>query len=132
MFITSFLLWPCLRRLLPFSGKAFNVDDPLFVYVARQITHHPLDPYGFKVNWFLDAVPMAHETKNILRLRLITSQLLPASSDGRNGHYISPSSCLLWRLYGVHTVWHNGLLIRRCWRQRPRYLRLCFWFLPTA
>ncbi len=50
--------------LAPFSGKAFNVDDPLFIYVARQITHHPLDPYGFKVNWFLDAVPMALETKN--------------------------------------------------------------------
>jgi Dolichyl-phosphate-mannose-protein mannosyltransferase len=50
--------------LAPFSGKAFNVDDPLFIYVARQITHHPLDPYGFKVNWFLDAVPMAYETKN--------------------------------------------------------------------
>jgi 4-amino-4-deoxy-L-arabinose transferase-like glycosyltransferase len=53
-----------LACLLPFSGKAFNVDDTLFVYVARQITKHPLDPYGFKVNWFLDAVPMAHETKN--------------------------------------------------------------------
>lgn len=53
-----------LACLLPFSGKAFNVDDTLFIYVARQITQHPLDPYGFKVNWFLDAVPMANETKN--------------------------------------------------------------------
>jgi 4-amino-4-deoxy-L-arabinose transferase-like glycosyltransferase len=53
-----------LACLAPFSGKAFNVDDTLFIYVARQITHHPLDPYGFKVNWFLDAVPMAYETKN--------------------------------------------------------------------
>jgi 4-amino-4-deoxy-L-arabinose transferase-like glycosyltransferase len=53
-----------LACLLPFSGKAFNVDDTLFIYIARQITQHPLDPYGFKVNWFLDAVPMAHETKN--------------------------------------------------------------------
>jgi 4-amino-4-deoxy-L-arabinose transferase-like glycosyltransferase len=50
--------------LVPFSGKAFNVDDTLFIYVARQITQHPLDPYGFNINWFLDAVPMAHETKN--------------------------------------------------------------------
>ncbi|MFZ0817260.1 MAG: glycosyltransferase family 39 protein, partial [Candidatus Sulfotelmatobacter sp.] len=50
--------------LLPFSGKAFNIDDTLFLYVARQITRHPLDPFGFKVNWFLDAVPMAYETKN--------------------------------------------------------------------
>jgi hypothetical protein len=53
-----------LACLLPFSGKAFNVDDPLFIYIARQITHHRLDPYGFKVNWFLDFVPMARETKN--------------------------------------------------------------------
>ena len=53
-----------LACLVPFSGKAFNVDDTLFIYVARQIAKHPLDPYGFKVNWFLDAVPMAYETKN--------------------------------------------------------------------
>jgi 4-amino-4-deoxy-L-arabinose transferase-like glycosyltransferase len=53
-----------LACLVPFSGKAFNVDDTLFIYVARQITQHPLDPFGFKVNWFLDAVPMSHETKN--------------------------------------------------------------------
>src|SRR5271155_4128021 len=53
-----------LACLLPFSGKAFNVDDTLFIYIARQITYHPLDPYGFKVNWFLSAVPMALETKN--------------------------------------------------------------------
>ncbi len=53
-----------LACLLPFSGKAFNIDDTLFVYVARQITHHPLDPYGFKINWYRDAVPMAVETKN--------------------------------------------------------------------
>src|SRR5580692_8404186 len=50
--------------LAPFSGKAFNIDDTLFVYEARQIAQHPLDPFGFKVNWFLDAVPMAYETKN--------------------------------------------------------------------
>jgi 4-amino-4-deoxy-L-arabinose transferase-like glycosyltransferase len=53
-----------LACLLPFAGKAFNVDDTLFIYVARQITRHPLDPFGFKVNWFLDAVPIAYETKN--------------------------------------------------------------------
>src|ERR1700690_856754 len=53
-----------LASLIPFSGKAFNIDDTLFIYVARQITQHPLDPFGFTVNWFLDAVPMAHETKN--------------------------------------------------------------------
>jgi hypothetical protein len=50
--------------LVPFSGKPFNIDDTLFVYEARQITQHPLDPFGFKVNWYLDAIPMAYETRN--------------------------------------------------------------------
>jgi Dolichyl-phosphate-mannose-protein mannosyltransferase len=50
--------------LVPFSGKAFNIDDTLFVYLARQITKHPLDPFGFKINWFISAIPMAYETRN--------------------------------------------------------------------
>jgi 4-amino-4-deoxy-L-arabinose transferase-like glycosyltransferase len=53
-----------LACLLPFAGSAFKVDDTLFLYVARHIAKHPLDPYGFKVNWYRDAVPMAVETKN--------------------------------------------------------------------
>jgi hypothetical protein len=53
-----------LACLLPFSGKPFNIDDTLFVYEARQIAQHPLDPFGFKVNWYLDAIPMAYETRN--------------------------------------------------------------------
>jgi 4-amino-4-deoxy-L-arabinose transferase-like glycosyltransferase len=53
-----------LACLVPFSGKPFNIDDTLFIYEARQIAQHPLDPFGFKVNWFLDAIPMAYETRN--------------------------------------------------------------------
>jgi 4-amino-4-deoxy-L-arabinose transferase-like glycosyltransferase len=50
--------------LLPFSGKAFHVDDILFVAAARQIVQHPLDPYGFKIVWYTFAMPMAEVTKN--------------------------------------------------------------------
>jgi hypothetical protein len=53
-----------LACLVPFSGKPFNIDDTLFIYEARQIAQHPLDPFGFKVNWYLDAIPMAYETRN--------------------------------------------------------------------
>jgi hypothetical protein len=53
-----------LACLIPFSAKPFNIDDTLFVYEARQIAQHPLDPFGFKVNWYLDAIPMAYETRN--------------------------------------------------------------------
>ncbi len=50
--------------LLPFSGRAFHIDDPLFVWSAQQITQHPFNPYGFKVNWYGTSAPMSQITKN--------------------------------------------------------------------
>ncbi len=50
--------------LLPFSGRAFHVDDPLFVWTARQIVEHPLDPYGFSLNWGITRMRMAEVTQN--------------------------------------------------------------------
>jgi 4-amino-4-deoxy-L-arabinose transferase-like glycosyltransferase len=50
--------------LLPFSGKAFHIDDPLFVWAAQQITKHPFDAYGFKVIWSTTLRPMSEVTKN--------------------------------------------------------------------
>lgn len=50
--------------LLPFSGKAFHIDDPLFLWSAQQITRHPLDPYGFQLIWDTTLMPMSEVTKN--------------------------------------------------------------------
>ena len=50
--------------LLPFSGKAFHIDDPLFVWTARQIALHPFNPYGFHVLWSMADEPMSAITKN--------------------------------------------------------------------
>ena len=47
-----------LAALAPFLAKPFNIDDPLFLWTARQIHAHPADPYGFKVNWYGTAEPM--------------------------------------------------------------------------
>ena len=38
--------------LAPFARKAFNVDDPLFLWTARQIARDPADFFGFNVNWY--------------------------------------------------------------------------------
>jgi 4-amino-4-deoxy-L-arabinose transferase-like glycosyltransferase len=38
--------------LVPFLGKAFNIDDPLFIWSARHIHAHPFNFYGFDVNWY--------------------------------------------------------------------------------
>jgi 4-amino-4-deoxy-L-arabinose transferase-like glycosyltransferase len=50
--------------LVPFLGKPFNLDDPLFVWAAQHIRAHPLDPYGFNVNWYGYDWPMWDITKN--------------------------------------------------------------------
>lgn len=50
--------------LLPFLDKAFHVDDPLFLMVARRVTTHPLDPFGFDVNWYGATSPMSQVTQN--------------------------------------------------------------------
>jgi 4-amino-4-deoxy-L-arabinose transferase-like glycosyltransferase len=62
----SYLLLSALTllALVPFSGRAFHVDDPLFIWSAQQIVHHPLDPFGFQVLWDNYSEPMSEVTKN--------------------------------------------------------------------
>jgi 4-amino-4-deoxy-L-arabinose transferase-like glycosyltransferase len=47
-----------LAFVLPFAGKAFHIDDPLFVWSAQHIAEHPSKFYGFDVNWFGVTLPM--------------------------------------------------------------------------
>ena len=58
------LLLLVLALLAPFLAKPFNIDDPLFLWTARQIHAHPADPYGFKVNWYGTPEPMWRVTQN--------------------------------------------------------------------
>ena len=53
-----------LALLAPFAGKAFHMDDPLFVWAARHIQNDFADPYGFSVNWYGKIQPMWHVMKN--------------------------------------------------------------------
>ena len=50
--------------LLPFIDKALHVDDPLFIWVGRQMQARWWDPYGFDVNWYGWSMPMFEVTKN--------------------------------------------------------------------
>jgi 4-amino-4-deoxy-L-arabinose transferase-like glycosyltransferase len=49
---------------VPFLTKAFHIDDPLFVWTAQHLRDHPLDFYGFDVNWSGLVRPMSQITKN--------------------------------------------------------------------
>jgi 4-amino-4-deoxy-L-arabinose transferase-like glycosyltransferase len=50
--------------LVPFAGKAFNIDEPLFLWTARQIQSHPLDFFGFTANWAGFGMPASQIIKN--------------------------------------------------------------------
>ncbi len=60
----SLLLAATLLCLLPFSGRAFSTDDPLFIWTAQHIVQQPLNPYGFEVNWNKSAAAMSEVTQN--------------------------------------------------------------------
>lgn len=58
------LTFVTLAALGPFLAKPFNIDDPLFIWAAHQIQAHPLNPFGFAVNWFGTVTPMWLATEN--------------------------------------------------------------------
>src|SRR5262249_24581433 len=77
----------CASCLVPFVNKPFHIDDPLFLWAAQHIEKHPLDFYGFQVNWYFSEMPMAEVTKNP-----------PLGS-----YYIALASTLLgWSEMGLH------------------------------
>jgi 4-amino-4-deoxy-L-arabinose transferase-like glycosyltransferase len=47
-----------IAALAPFMGKAFHIDEPLFMWMAHQISRYPQDPYGFSVNWYSTVQPI--------------------------------------------------------------------------
>ena len=54
----------CLAALLPFLNKPFHIDDPMYLWAAQHIRQHPLNFYGFEVNWYGVSSPMAQVMKN--------------------------------------------------------------------
>ncbi|HUC84669.1 MAG TPA: glycosyltransferase family 39 protein, partial [Candidatus Acidoferrales bacterium] len=55
LIVIGVLLAACLG---PFLNQAIQTDDTLFVWTAQWIEKHPLDFFGFKVNWWSSAIPM--------------------------------------------------------------------------
>lgn len=53
-----------LAALLPVSGRAFHIDDTLFLFAGKHIVERPFDPYGFSLNWDDYELPMSQITKN--------------------------------------------------------------------
>src|SRR5438270_5558613 len=102
--------------LAPFLNKAFHIDDPLFLWMAQQIAKHPLDPYGFEVNW----VSLRNRCQSSCKIRLcvaITSRRWRPFSAGA-----SPP-CILLSYFGRSSRFSERLLslgdfaTSRCWQR---------------
>lgn len=53
-----------LACLCPFLGKAFHIDDPLFIWCGKHIVSEPGNFYNFALNWSGKTEPMAQVTQN--------------------------------------------------------------------
>ena len=59
-----FAIFAVIAALCPFLNKAFHIDDPLFLWIAQQVSQHPSDPYGFSLNWYGFGQPMFSVMQN--------------------------------------------------------------------
>jgi hypothetical protein len=48
----------------PLLAKPFNIDDPLFIWLARHVRDHPGNFFDFTVNWYGFTSPMWAVTEN--------------------------------------------------------------------
>ena len=49
---------------LPVLAKPFNIDDPLFIRLAQNVSAQPGNAFGFDVNWYGTVSPMWMVTEN--------------------------------------------------------------------
>ncbi|MCZ6784441.1 MAG: glycosyltransferase family 39 protein [Proteobacteria bacterium] len=83
------LLVVVLGALALFAGKAFTVDDPLFLWLGRHIQTDPGDFFGFLVNWSYTPRPMYAITRN----------------PPLTGYYVALAAAVVgWSEYALHTA----------------------------
>jgi hypothetical protein len=107
------LLAAVVGLLVPFCNKPFNLDDPLFVWTARQIHAHPADPYGFPVNWYGTEMPMAQVMQNPpLAAYYLAGAATVLGGSARALHLamLLPALAVIWGTYRL-----AGQLSRQPW-----------------
>lgn len=91
-----------LAALVPFLAKPFNIDEPLFLWTARQIQMHPGNPYGFDVNWYGTAMPMSIVTKNpplACYYLALAAKIFGWSEAGLHAAFLLPALVAIWGTY---------------------------------
>jgi 4-amino-4-deoxy-L-arabinose transferase-like glycosyltransferase len=96
------LMLVVLAALVPFLAKPFNMDEPLFLWTARQIQAHPGNPYGFNVNWYGTAMPLSVVTKNpplACYYLALAAKIFGWSEAGLHAAFLLPALVVVWGTY---------------------------------
>src|SRR2546423_14413339 len=83
-----------IAALVPFLNKAFHIDDPLFLWMAQQVSQRPAGPYGFSVNWYVSAKPMFSIMQNPplnAYYMALTASFLGWTEPAMHGAYLVPA-----------------------------------------
>jgi 4-amino-4-deoxy-L-arabinose transferase-like glycosyltransferase len=120
----AFLAALTIASLVPFLGKSFHIDDPLFLWAAKQVQVNPGNPYGFAVNWYGITLPMSEVTKNPpLTSYYIAAVAAVVGWSERSLH-------LAFLLPAIAAIIGTYLLAERMCR-RPLLASLCTLFTPA-
>ncbi len=100
--------------LAPFLNKAFHIDDPLFLWIAHQIFHHPGDPYGFTANWYVSSQPMFSIMQNpplSSYYMALMASFLGWSEPAMHGAFLVPAAAsILGTFFLARRLCHSPLL----------------------
>lgn len=123
-----------LAALVPFSGKAFHIDDTLFLFAAKQIVKPALDPDGFQLVWKTTLQPMSRVTENPPLACYYAALVgrLAGWQAGPSRRCIWGFSFRRWRFCWGHIVWPGGVLNFLCSPLWSRCFRRVFWFQRPA
>jgi hypothetical protein len=114
----------CIASLAPFAAKAYHIDDTLFLKLAKQIQQHPLDFFGFQVNWHFTPQPMAQVTRNPPLWGYALAAAASVLGFGEIGLHVFAM------VPAVFAIWGTYRLAERC-TTRPLFAAIVTLFMPA-
>lgn len=98
--------------LMPFAGKAFHIDDPVYLWVAQKIHETPLDFYGFEANWYNFDEPVYKLNYNPPGTGYFLALIALVAGWGEVGFHVGMALCA--SLFSIGTY-----VLSRCLTRRP-------------
>ena len=98
----------------PFVNKAFQTDDPLFVWSAQQIQKHPTDFFGFEVSWAGPTLPMWLANCNpplASYLLALAATLFGWSETALHGAFLAVAFAACAGIYFLARMWCERALL---------------------